>query len=176
MKRFIVLLRAINVGKRQMAMAALRELAAGLGYDRPETYVASGNLIVGAESAERVERELPPALAARFGFAVEIVVRDADALRCALALDAFPEASARTPNLVFLLFSQAPARPDALDLLRARASPGEHLRQDEHALWLHAESGVAGSKLSPAFIDKAMGSPTTARNIRTVRHLVEMAS
>jgi uncharacterized protein (DUF1697 family) len=41
-----MLLRAINVGRRQLPMAALREMAASFGYHDQKTHRASGNLVV----------------------------------------------------------------------------------------------------------------------------------
>jgi len=40
---------------------------------------------------------------------------------------------------------------------------------------LHFPAGIARSKLTPAVIDKACGSPSTGRNWRTVVTLGEMA-
>ena len=34
--RYVMLLRAVNVGKRQLPMAALRELATQLGFGQPQ--------------------------------------------------------------------------------------------------------------------------------------------
>jgi uncharacterized protein (DUF1697 family) len=42
-------------------------------------------------------------------------------------------------------------------------------------LWLHYADGIARSKLTPALIDRATGSPVTARNWRTVQQLAAMA-
>jgi uncharacterized protein (DUF1697 family) len=42
-------------------------------------------------------------------------------------------------------------------------------------LWIdYGLPGVAGSKLTPAWLDKACGSPTTGRNWNTVLKIGEM--
>ena len=46
MPRYLALLRGINVGGRnKVAMADLRDLAAGLGHSDVATYIQSGNLL-----------------------------------------------------------------------------------------------------------------------------------
>ena len=175
MERLIVLLRAVNVGKRQMPMVELRKLAGELGYGEPKTYVASGNLIVTADR-RAVERDLPTALAGRFGFPVEIIVRGVADLERALSLDPFPEAADAEPNRVWLLVSQRPIAADTAERLNERAQQGEAITQSGEDLWMHMQGHVGASKITPSFIDKTCGSPTTARNVRTVRTLIELAS
>jgi uncharacterized protein (DUF1697 family) len=174
MERLIVLLRAVNVGKRQMAMADLRQLAAELGYGDPKTYVASGNLIVTAER-EAVERDLPEALAARFGFPVEIIVRGVADLERALTFAPFAEAAKAEPNRVWLLMSQREIAPSTAERLMKRAQQGESIAQRGQDLWMHMTGQVGSSKVTPSFIDKTCGSPTTGRNVRTVRTLIGLA-
>lgn len=174
MERLIVLLRAVNVGKRQMAMADLRQLAGDLGYGDPKTYVASGNLIVTADRAA-VERDLPGALAERFGFPVEIIVRGVADLERALTFAPFAEAAEAEPNRVWLLMSQRAIARDTADRLMERAQQGESIAQRGQDLWMHMTGQVGSSKVTPSFIDKTCGSPTTGRNVRTVRTLIGLA-
>jgi uncharacterized protein (DUF1697 family) len=56
-----------------------------------------------------------------------------------------------------------------------RARSGEAVEAAGGALWFHFPAGVGTSKLTPAAIDKAAGSPSTSRNWRTVLKLQEMA-
>lgn len=173
---FIALLRAVNVGKRQMAMARLRDLCGRIGYRNVRTYVASGNLIFDADATPAaIEAALGTAISAEFGFAVEPVVRRASDWPGYLAANPFPEASAIEPNRVMMMLSQRPPLADAADRIMARATPDERVAAAGGAIWIHFGRGVGPSKLSPSFIDRAIGSPATARNVRTVAKLAEMA-
>ena len=50
MPTYVALLRGINLGsKRRVAMADLRELLEGLGYDDVRTHLQSGNVVLGAD-------------------------------------------------------------------------------------------------------------------------------
>jgi len=42
------------------------------------------------------------------------------------------------------------------------------------AMWIHYPEGAGTSKLTPSLIDRAIGSPGTARNWNTVLKLEEM--
>ncbi|HLE57521.1 MAG TPA: DUF1697 domain-containing protein, partial [Rhodothermia bacterium] len=52
MPRFIAFLRAINVGGHTVTMADLRTHFESLGFDRVETFIASGNVIFDAPSSD----------------------------------------------------------------------------------------------------------------------------
>jgi uncharacterized protein (DUF1697 family) len=75
-----------------------------------------------------------------------------------------------------LIVSKAPAKSDAARLLQERAANGERIFQIGDALWVHFAGGVARSKLSPALLDRLIGSTATARNWRTVLKLNELAN
>ena len=68
----------------------------------------------------------------------------------------------------------APPNEDAVDLLLHRAADGERITRVGDALWIHYAGGAGRSKLSPAILDRAAGSPVTTRNWRTVLKLAEM--
>lgn len=176
MARLIALLRAVNVGGRKLPMAELRALCGELGWEEVETYIQSGNLVFTAPGkAEELETELEKAIAKRFGLDVPVIVRSASQWAGYIDGNPFPEAARDEPKRVQLLVSKRAPRPDAADRLMERAEAGEAVKAAGGALWFHFPEGVARSKLTPALIDKACGSPSTGRNWRTVLKLGEMA-
>ena len=90
----------------------------------------------------------------------------------------FADACASQPQRVMLVLAQPPtaeqaaeqAPEQAAEHLRSRAAPGEHVCAVGCALWIHFSAAVAASKLTPAFIDKCVGAPATARNWRNRRN------
>jgi uncharacterized protein (DUF1697 family) len=176
MTTFVTLLRAINVGKRQVPMRALTSLVEGLGFAEVRTYVASGNLVFrGRGGAEAVEAKLEKAIAERFGFPVDVIVRTAEQWTALLHSNPFPQQTEKEPNRVLLLLSKLPQPKDAADKLMERAQHGEMAKGIDGGLWIHFAQGVGPSKITPNSIDRACGSPTTGRNLRTVAKLAEMA-
>ena len=63
-------------------------------------------------------------------------------------------------------------RVDGRPALDVQAS--EQVTAAGGALWIYYPEGIAASKLTPGLIDRAAGSPGTARNFRTVLKLREM--
>jgi len=174
--RFVALLRGINVGGRnKLPMAELRALAAGLGWRDVGTYIQSGNVAFTASGTETaLERRLEAGIAERFDLTVPVIVRSAERLRRYPERNPFADAAAAEPNHVLLGLSKAKPARGALQLLEQRAVPPERVAIVGDGLWIHYASGVARSKLTPALLDRAVGSTVTARNVRTLRKLVEL--
>jgi uncharacterized protein (DUF1697 family) len=156
-------------------MPELRALCGELGWKAVQSYIQSGNLVFQADSTPaQLETELEQAIERRFGLTISIVVRTAAVWPNYVRDNPFPDASQSEPNLVMLALSKAEPKPDAVEKLRERAVGGERIVQARDALWLHYAAGVAKSKLSPALLDRLVGSPVTMRNWRTVLMLHEM--
>jgi uncharacterized protein (DUF1697 family) len=175
MGRMVALLRAVNVGGRKLPMAGLRALCAGLGWADVATYIQSGNVVFssGMTPAE-AEAALEAAVTRAYGYAAPAIVRSAGEWARLAAINPFPEVAATEPNRLMLLVSKAPPAAGAAEAIAARAAAGERVRQAGGALWFHYPEGAGTSKLTPSLIDRAVGSPGTARNWRTVRTLLEM--
>jgi uncharacterized protein (DUF1697 family) len=177
MTRILLLLRGVNVGgHRKVPMEALRQTCRDIGFGDVESYIQSGNLVLSAPGgAEAAATMLETAIEQRFGFAVDVVARTARQWAANAAGSPFPEAAEKQPNLLHLALSKQKPKPGALAALRERAQAGELIEASGDARWVLFPNGVARSKLSPAVFDKAVGSPVTARNWRTVLKLHEMA-
>lgn len=175
-RTFLALLRGINVGGVRIPMAELRALCSDeLAWGEVQTYIQSGNVIFEANGeAAGLEAELERAVVRRFGYTISVLVRAAADWPAYVASNPFPEASEREPGLVMLGLCKAPPKAGAVEALRERAAAGERIERAGDAIWIHYPNGSARSKLSPAFTDRMVGSPVTARNWRTVLKLDEL--
>jgi len=175
MGRHVALLRAVNVGGRKLPMADLRALCADIGWGDVATYIQSGNVIFSADGdAAALEQALEQAIAERFSMQVPVIVRTAAQWRGYPAKCPFPDAAEKEPNRLMLLLSKKPPAAGAETAIQARAAAGEQVRRAGDALWIHYPEGAGTSKLTPSLIDRAVGSPATARNCRTVLKIGEM--
>lgn len=170
---FIALLRGINVGGRNpVPMAELRSLCTDLGWRNAQTYIQSGNLIFQADApAVQLEAELERGMERRFGLAIPVIVRAAADWTGYILGNPLREASEKEPSLVMVALAKAPPKPEAVEGLRERATSGEQIVRVGDALWIQYAGGAARSKLSPALLDRLVGSPVTTRNWRTVLKL-----
>lgn len=104
MTKYIALLRAVNVGGTgRLAMADLKSLCAHAGFDRIETYIASGNVVFeSGESASRVQSELESRLCDHARRPIQVFIRTALELQEILAGNPFPKAEPRSTYVFFL--------------------------------------------------------------------------
>jgi uncharacterized protein (DUF1697 family) len=175
MERHVALLRAVNVGGRKLPMAELRALAEALGWSDVATYIQSGNLVFSAAGgAGELESRLEAAIGKEFGLEVPVIVRTAAQWRRYAPGTPFGAVAAKEPSRLMLLLSKQPPVAGAEAVIEAKAAAGERVRRAGDALWLHYPEGAGTSKLTPALIDRAIGSPATARNYNTVVKVGEM--
>jgi uncharacterized protein (DUF1697 family) len=168
MPEYVALLRAVNVGGTgKLPMADLRAICAAAGFDRVETYIASGNVVFASKMAPgRVKAELEARLLTYAGKPVGVVVRTAAEMAAVLKANPFPKAESKYTCVIFL--DQRPPH-DALD--HATGGSDEEMRLGAREIFVHYPSGMGRSKLRiPA------AKTGTARNMNTVATLVEMAS
>lgn len=175
MPTWIGFLRAVNVGKRQVRMQALRELLEAEGYEDVETHIQSGNLKVrsGTRSAAKVETDLRRAISAEFGFDVPVVVRTPAQLRTLAAEAEALESPIAKDAGRYVTFMTGDLDPAGVEALHAWDAATEGARVVGNDVVLFLAAGVQGAKLTNARIEKLTGAVGTARNITVVRALAD---
>jgi uncharacterized protein (DUF1697 family) len=167
----------VNVGGRnRVAMAALRDLAAGLGLSNPRTLLQSGNLVFEADgSGDDLERTLEAETAERLGVETDYFVRSADEWRRIIADNPFPaEAKADPGHLLVLPLKSAPTT-DRVEALQASIRGREIVRPGARHVYLIYPDGIGRSKLTAQRIETALGTRGTGRNWNTVLKLMALA-
>lgn len=177
MSTCIALLRGINVGgHNKIPMAELRELCEELGLGDVQSYIQSGNLVFTAKDPpHRLETRIEQAIEKTFGLKIDVIVRTAAQWPEYLKNNPLSEACAKEPSLVMLALSKKPPKTDTVTALRERAAADERIEAGGGAIWIHYGSGMGRSKLSPAVLDRLVGSSVTTRNWRTILKLAELA-
>jgi uncharacterized protein (DUF1697 family) len=167
-RALVALLRAVNVGGTGMlAMSDLAALCEQAGFTDVRTYIQSGNVVFRtALPDDRAAAALARALAAHMGRPVDVIVRDAEALRTLLAGNPFPRAE---PAKVVVLFCAQPVRKGLLDGITG--PDGEVVVAGARDVYVHYVLGQGRSKLK---LPKELGV-CTARNLNTVTKLLAMA-
>ncbi|MET9390651.1 DUF1697 domain-containing protein [Streptomyces sp. NPDC006624] len=178
MTTYAALLRGINVGGgKKVPMADLRTLLTGLGYDDVRTYLQSGQAVFSREGGddESLAREIAGAVEQRFGFRVEVIVRDHAYLRAIVDACPYPAAELEPKQLHVTYFS-APVTPDRFAEIDQDACLPEEFRLGDRALYLYAPNGLGRSKLAEHLSKPRLtkGVVATSRNWNTVVKLAEM--
>lgn len=173
-RTWIALLRAVNLGPRnKIAMADLKALLAGLGYDDVRTHLQSGNALFSAAgtTAPTLEREIAAALKKDAGLDVAVLVRSAAELEKVVAKNPFADHDPKQLHVVFLATKPDAAKVKAVD--PARYGPDEFALGDR-CVYVRLPNGVQGARF-PDW-DRLVGVPATMRTWRTVTRLAELAA
>jgi uncharacterized protein (DUF1697 family) len=165
MSRSVALLRGINVGPTtKVPMAVLRMLFESAGATDVVTVLNSGNVVFSGTV------DVPALLArirAETGVQTHLLVVPGEQLRRIEAAFPFEGDESR---LVVAFMPFVPADPPVE--LPSGLEP-ELIALGEEAVYQSLPDGVSSTKLKPAFW-KQFPPETTARNLRTVRKLVEL--
>jgi uncharacterized protein (DUF1697 family) len=177
MATFIALLRAVNVGGTgRLPMKDLKAACEDAGLQKVSTYIASGNVVFGSDkSAAAVKTLLTDLLRKRFGLTKNhVLIRTPERLARVIARNPFADAAAERPNLLMIAFLDGRPHAGAAAALAAFEGPERMLLDGDH-LYVDYAQGVARSRLTPAFLDKALKVAATARNWNTANTLLKMA-
>lgn len=177
---YAALLAAVNVGKRKVPMAELRELLAGLGYDDVRTYLASGNAVFSSasEDEDAISAQISAALESHFGFSAPCVVRSGTYLSAVIKACPFPADDLAGKQLHAVFYSVPVDAQRYADIDREAFLP-EDFRFGDRVMYLYAPDGLGRSPLAAALAKPAgrlKGICATGRNWNTVKALAEMTS
>jgi uncharacterized protein (DUF1697 family) len=179
MNAYVALLRGVNIGpNKRIAMADLRALVEGLGYDDVKTLVNSGNVVFTVERKKvnaTLAREIEAALRERHGLDVGVVVRSGGEMAKIVANNPFPEAAA-TPKLLHVSFLDRKPEPDKVAALQEVDRGEDDFRVIGTEVYLSVPNGLSGAVVNVNGLDKALGVVATSRNWNTVTKLVDMVA
>ncbi len=172
---YIAFLRAVNVGGRQLKMAEARAVLQENGFADVQSHIQTGNLLVSSplRSVAKVEQAVGAALAAHTGFeVVAIVRRPAELTDLVEAVDGIPE-QVEGETTRYVSFCAAPPTRARVEELHAWEPAGEQATVIGKDVLMEFAVPFHEAKLTGARIEKILGIPGTARNLKVVRTLAE---
>ncbi len=176
MPSYVAFLRAINVGKRQVKMAAAREWLTDAGFADVDTYIQTGNIRVSSpkRSTSTVSRAMEEVFAGRCGFDVPCFVYTTDELRQVLDdARAFPPPpyADRDDCRRFVTFFRDPLTDEAVSAVADYATDNERGLVVGRA----AHTWIAGGYSDAAIFGKLkkVFEPGTARTLKVVETCVD---
>ncbi len=176
----IALIRGINVGtSKRVAMAALRDMLAGLGYADVRTHLNSGNAVFTSnDSAAQIGAAIEKGLADDLGVPASVLVRSGEQVAAAVAADPLGSMASDGSKhfLGFLATRPAKKMVDLIPELAADADTAPDVVRliDDH-LYLWCPNGISNASFSKVNWDRRLGTAVTMRNWNTVAKLVELA-
>ena len=175
---FISMLRAVNlVHHNRIKMDALRSLYQSLKLEDPQTYVQSGNVIFRTKegNAPQLAKKIQNAIARKFGFRPEVILRTPEEFRRVIAANPFAARSDVDPAQLLVTFLAAePGAEARAELLALKPNP-EELHLIGREIYIYFPNGAGRSKLQWSSLDKKLGTAGTARNWNSVMNMLEIA-
>src|SRR5258708_1641774 len=114
MPAVISMLRGVNVGgHRKVGMEALRTLYESLGFEDPQTYIQSGNVVFRTKARDlvAVAARIEDAIGESYGFRPDVILRTAAELRDAITRNPFAARPGIDPAKLLVMFLSR--HPDA---------------------------------------------------------------
>lgn len=177
MKVYIALLRGINVsGQKLIKMAELKLMFEGLGFERVQTYIQSGNVLFESQEIrmELLRSQIEEQIESVFGFQVTVVLRTVQELERVVRDCPFrTEDWADGETLYVSLLAEVPAQP-GIDWLLACNSEVDDYHFADTEVYVFCRQSIRKSMFSNNLLEKKLGVAATTRNWATTRKLLEM--
>jgi uncharacterized protein (DUF1697 family) len=175
MSHYVALLGSINVGGNQLKMAELRAALEDEGFADVATVVASGNVLFDhAKAADaKLEEWIAKIVKDRFGIGTFAAVRSKAELEAALAESPFAGKGEDKYVHVHFLTGQPDKAAFAKLTEDHKGRGNERIAGGTRALHVDYVDGAGNSKLTGDFIARRLGCKGTARNVRSIRRIVE---
>src|SRR5689334_3612583 len=104
---YVAWLRAVNIGKRQVKMDALKQIFEGMKFKNVRTLIASGNVVFesdGKLSEEKLRALIEKTLEAKLGFDVTTMLRSVAELEALQKLDPFKGVTMDKETRIYVTF------------------------------------------------------------------------
>ena len=170
MTQQVAFLGGINVGGHRVSMDRLRAEFGALGLDDVRTFIASGNVIFSSTTTgPKLEARLEAHLGEQLGFAVPTFVRGAAAVRRIATRDPF--GALADGDSQYVLFLRR--KPTASERAATEALSNEQDTFAVHGTEVHwlVHGKLLDSNVKPAVMARALGQPSTTRNVTSLRKL-----
>ena len=173
MAKYVAFLKAINVGGHVVKMDQLRDLFSGLKFSSVETFIASGNVIFDTKAApdQKLEQKIEKHLHTALGYEVGTFVRSIEEVHAISAYQPFSLEAAKAAHVVSVGFLRGGLSAGVLEqVMGFRTDVDDFHVQGREAYWLCRVSQLE-TKVNAKKFERALGGPTTWRNVNTVVRL-----
>lgn len=176
MPRLIAFLRAVNVGGRSVKMDVLREIFEGLGFQKVQTFIASGNVIFDAklQPSPSVTRKIETRLLGELGFEVDTFLRTADEVRAAASMRPFAAAAIDAAGAFSVGFLREALDRDQIAKLKALETPVDSFATEGREIYWLCRKKQSESEFSNSLFEKKVGARATFRGMNTMAKLAAL--
>ena len=174
MTRFVVFLRAINVGGHTVTKAKLQEAFICLGYQSVSTYRQSGNVILETDETDptEIERKVENKLRNLLGYDVSAFVRTIPQLQAIVNLEPFNDYDKEGTSFLVTFLADAPMEFTLKLPLTIPKSTAQIISANGNEVFSVTHGGGEGGLPNP-FLEAKLKLKTTTRNMNIIAEIVE---
>jgi len=176
MKKYIALLRGINVGgHKKVPMAELRELLAKSGLNNVSTYIQTGNIFfqTSENNIQNIEAFIQKAIIDHFGFEVSVLVKTRKDLK--RIFDDCPFSEEKKEKSYFTILHHRP-NDELVKIASEKVYEGEEYQIINDCIYYFCEKGYGQAKFNMNLFERKLKTTSTSRNYRTMVKLLSLAS
>lgn len=176
MKRYLALLRAVNVGQRTVKMDYLKKIFEEAGYRNVHTYIQSGNVIFDStgENHEELINHLQEMLNRSCKFWIDVILRDSDQMQEVVNYAPFTEEETNEWKQ-YISFLNGPPAQGVHAIIHNWNNEKERYFLHESQLYVHLHKSLSGgAPVKYNHLEKIAKQPSTTRNWNTVKHLLKL--
>lgn len=175
MQTFIALLRGINVGgHKKVPMAELRSLLTKKGFQKVQTYIQSGNVVLqSGEKAKDIATIMQTAILEYFGFEVTVIIKTHAELQT--ILNGCPFSTDKKEKAYFIMLNKIPDA-NLVKEVEMISYENEEVIIIKDALYFHSSAGYGNAKFSMNLYERKLNVIGTARNYNTMLKLLSLTA
>ena len=173
MPRCAAFLRAVNVGGRVVKMDALKRIFESVGLAGVESFIASGNVVFSSKGVKGLDRKIAAALGKALGYEVPTFVRTLREIADLAGQRPFEERDAAAFPTYLVGFLSKKLDTESVERLSALESIDDLFHVRGRDFWWLSKHHQARPAITGRVLEKALGQPTTLRNVNTIRRMAE---
>lgn len=174
MTRFVVFLRAINVGGHTVTKVKLQKAIAGLGYRNVSTFKQSGNVIFETDEVnpKEIERKVEKKLRGLLGYDVAAFVSTIPELKAIVNLRAFKGYNSDGTSFLVTFLAETPIEFPLKMPLTIPKSTAQIISIEGNKAFSVTHGGGEGGMPNP-FLESKLKLRATTRNMNVIAEIVE---
>jgi uncharacterized protein (DUF1697 family) len=171
--RYVAFLRALNVGGHVVKMDVLRKQFEAMGFSEVESFIASGNVVFSSKGMRDLDGKIAAALGRALGYEVRTFVRTVAELAEAAAHAPFVEKEVAACPTYLVGFLSKELDSDAARRFSALETDADRFHVRGREFWWLSKNRQSEPAISGRVLERALGEPTTLRNVNTIRRMAE---
>lgn len=177
MRKYISLIRGINVGGKTLKMDKLRSIYQSLKFSDIKTYIQSGNVLFNSRSndVEKIEDDIVKKILSETGLTVSVIIRKSDELGAIIAKNPFIKRDIKETKRLYITFlEKEPSKESIKNIILPKPTKDEFILLGKE-IYLFCPAGYGETILSNTFFEKKLKMGATTRNWNTTNKLYELS-